>query len=133
LAVPPTMSAPASHYPSSSAPKAEADRFPTRLVLAVGLGALVIFALATWITYRVSEREIELALPAGPSAPPSEVGKDEIGLINQKLFEQQLEAQRKQTQQERRLSSYGWVDRDRGVIRIPIDEAMKKMVGDSGR
>ena len=127
------MSAPASHYPSSSVPKAEADRFPTRLVLAVGFAALAIFALATWITYRVSEREIELVLPAGPPPPPSEVGKDEIGLINQKLFEQQLDAQRKQTQQQQRLSSYGWVDRDRGVIRIPIDEAMKKMVGESGR
>jgi hypothetical protein len=25
----------------------------------------------------------------------------------------------------RRLESYGWVDRDRGVVRIPIEQAMK--------
>jgi len=27
--------------------------------------------------------------------------------------------------QERLLSTYGWVDQERGVVRIPIDEAMK--------
>jgi hypothetical protein len=27
--------------------------------------------------------------------------------------------------EERLLSSYGWVDQEQGVVRIPIDEAMK--------
>jgi hypothetical protein len=26
------------------------------------------------------------------------------------------------------LSSYGWIDKDRGVVRIPIEEAMKRTI-----
>jgi hypothetical protein len=29
--------------------------------------------------------------------------------------------------QDARLSSYGWVDRDKGIVRIPIEEAMRKL------
>jgi hypothetical protein len=28
------------------------------------------------------------------------------------------------------MTSYGWVDRDRGVVRLPIDRAMAKVVQD---
>lgn len=31
-------------------------------------------------------------------------------------------------QQEELLSSYGWIDESRGVARVPIDEAMKRLV-----
>jgi hypothetical protein len=30
-----------------------------------------------------------------------------------------------QAEQERALTSYGWVDKSRGVVRIPVEEAMK--------
>ena len=29
--------------------------------------------------------------------------------------------------EERELSTYGWIDRDRGTVRIPIDRAMKRI------
>lgn len=31
-------------------------------------------------------------------------------------------------EEEARLNSYGWVDRDHGIVHIPITEAMKKIV-----
>jgi len=33
-------------------------------------------------------------------------------------------------QERAELSSYGWVDRDKGVVRIPIERAMAKVVKD---
>lgn len=36
-------------------------------------------------------------------------------------------------EQERLLGSYGWVDRQAGVVRIPIDEAMRLFVERSSR
>lgn len=30
------------------------------------------------------------------------------------------------------LSTYGWVDRQKGVVRIPIEEAMQKFVAEGG-
>ena len=32
----------------------------------------------------------------------------------------------------RELGSYGWIDRDRGVVRIPIDEAMDRLLRRGG-
>ena len=40
-----------------------------------------------------------------------------------KAFEQDLRDLR--TAEDEQLKSYGWVDRNGGVVRIPIDEAMK--------
>jgi hypothetical protein len=31
------------------------------------------------------------------------------------------------------LNSYGWVDRQKGIVHIPIDQAMELMVRESGR
>jgi hypothetical protein len=31
-------------------------------------------------------------------------------------------------QQEKTLSTYGWVDQQKGIVRIPIEEAMKRVV-----
>jgi hypothetical protein len=33
-------------------------------------------------------------------------------------------------EEDREMTSYGWVDRDRGVVRIPIDRAMAKVAKD---
>ena len=61
-----------------------------------------------------------LALPAGTVLPPAprlqpspEVEMDEM-----------LAAE------ERELSSYGWVDRERGIVRIPIDEAIDRLAAE---
>jgi hypothetical protein len=31
------------------------------------------------------------------------------------------------------LNSYGWVDREKGVVRLPIDRAIEKLIEESGR
>lgn len=35
--------------------------------------------------------------------------------------------------QEGELSSYGWIDRNRGIVRLPIDRAMDLVVADYGK
>jgi hypothetical protein len=35
--------------------------------------------------------------------------------------------QRFMTQERSRLGSYGWVDKDHGIVHIPIDEAMRRI------
>jgi len=62
---------------------------------------------------------------------PSEIGRAEIGIVEQRLFELQLEAQRKRQEQLKRLNSYGWVDRQKGLIHLPIDRAIELMVSES--
>jgi hypothetical protein len=31
--------------------------------------------------------------------------------------------------EDKRLAGYGWVDREKGLVHIPIEEAMKKLAG----
>ncbi len=47
----------------------------------------------------------------------------------QQLFEASVRAQQKREAQRRRLESYGWVDRARGLVHIPIDRAMDLALG----
>ena len=72
-------------------------------VLAV-LGALLIVAALVWEMQRYTQ--------------PPPLGQDRVALRKKALAE--LRAQ-----EANELSSYGWVDQAKGVVRLPIAEAMK--------
>jgi hypothetical protein len=36
-------------------------------------------------------------------------------------------------QEDRILGSYAWVDKEKGVVRIPVEEAMRILVGREGK
>ena len=128
-----------SHGASAGAPahgrvRSEEDRISSGKVIAVGVGALVVFFLASFVTLsylRVQEGERPL-LPV-----PPEIGQSKIGLVEQQLFESAslgaaaralVEANRGAKDRDARrsrLESYGWVDRKAGVVRIPIARAME--------
>jgi hypothetical protein len=89
---------------------------------------LLIFFVATLWSVKISRREEQKIGPRPELIPtPREIGKPEIGMVNQRLFEHQLDAKHKRDDQLRRLNSYGWVDRDKQVIHIPIDQAMDRI------
>jgi len=60
-----------------------------------------------------------------PPAPPAL----EIQTINQTLIGKSAEGLEARAAAQRRLDSYGWVDRQRGVARIPIRRAMQLVAG----
>ena len=100
----------------------ERDRIPSRKILVIGIGSIVVFAIgviiATWML-QVRERKF---LPHGPPPLPPLAGEPKIGIVNQIPFaipSDFLDRQRE------RLSSYGWVDRARGQVHIPIERAMQ--------
>lgn len=102
--------------------RSEDDRIPSFPIIAVGVGALVVFFLASWATLsylRVREGDRPL-LPI-----PQELGQSKIGLVEQELFETSTRGRRDLEARRGRLGSYGWVDRKNGVVRIPIDRAME--------
>ena len=104
------------------------EHLPIGKVLAVAAIAAVIFLLSVlWAerTLRAENRTIE------PATIPPEVGRSQIGMVNQRLFELHEEAIKKRAEQERRLNSYGWVDRDKQIIHLPIERAMEQMAAES--
>ncbi|HVI76330.1 MAG TPA: hypothetical protein VM683_15195 [Anaeromyxobacteraceae bacterium] len=109
-------------------PPAEEDVVPSRRIALVGVGALIVFfvgSLAAGLGMRTLRRELN---PDGPAPIPAEVGKAKIGMIEQRLFEHANQGPAWRAQAERRLHSYGWADRERGIVHIPIDRAMELVV-----
>jgi hypothetical protein len=37
------------------------------------------------------------------------------------------------TEETEKLTTYGWGDREKGIVRIPIEEAMQKLIEEAGR
>lgn len=87
-----------------------------------GLGLAVFIvasvALSVWITFSLSEP----APPPGEPHIPIDPVAHQAGPGPQANPRQELEQLRQL--QDRRLHGYGWIDRDRGVVHIPIDRAM---------
>ncbi|AKU90247.1 hypothetical protein [Vulgatibacter incomptus] len=45
--------------------------------------------------------------------------------VNQSLIHVERNGQRIEAEQRRILEEYGWIDRERGIVRIPIDDAIR--------
>jgi hypothetical protein len=111
-----------------SATRAEPDRIGTPRILAVGVLALLLFLVASIVTIRFGLEDTRAALlPDGTPAPPSEIGKNKIGIVEQRLFEMAVEPADLRRAQAERLHGWGWVDRKAGVVHMPIEEAMARV------
>jgi hypothetical protein len=96
----------------------EAPGVNLRAVLLAGCGAMVLLAGAIvgfHAIYRWEVRGSSLPSPAQFPAPRPET--NEAAQLHGLLSEQRA-----------RLSGYAWADKEHGVVRIPIDRAMKLIV-----
>ncbi len=113
---------PREHQEQTHRPRAEEDVIPTATVLSVGIGALLLFFLASLVTVSY------LRMREGDRPPlpiPPEIGSSKIGVVEQQIFDLATRGQRDRAAQLERLGSYGWVDRRAGVVHIPIERAMQ--------
>jgi hypothetical protein len=96
----------------------EAPSVATRAVLftAIGLMAFLGISLVVLHFYYRAQIDQEVFEPPTPFAKPQLQTNDVADLA--KL----------QVEQRGRLGAYRWVDRDNGIIAIPIEEAMKRIV-----
>jgi hypothetical protein len=106
-------------------PPAEEDRVPSGRIIAVGAAALIVFTLGSVAAGVGMVAMRKTVNPEGDHAPPAEAGKPKIGMIEQRLFEHSNMGVAWREGQQRRLGSFGWVDKQKGVAHIPIDQAME--------
>jgi len=117
----------ATHDPTASAEhghgvRSEEDRVPSVRLVLVGVAALLVFFVGSFLTAsyeRARERE------SGPIVVPPELGQNKIGLVEQQTFDLVVRGERARARQLERLGSTGWLDRQAGIAHIPIDEAMR--------
>jgi hypothetical protein len=123
-----------SHEPSHSTehmspPQAQAEEsIHWGKVIGIGVGAIVLFTVATLIAYRfMVMREKELQ-PLGPDPIAAQIGQTEIGIVDQVPFDVTRSFPAYRDDRNRRLESWGWVDRKAGIVHMPIEEAMELVV-----
>ena len=107
-------------------PRSENDRVDSRAVLLVGFTALAVFIVASALTIGWARHSRAVTPQA---ALPDEVGRSKVGLVEQQLFGTSLRGARDRAAQQARLDGYGWVDREAGVVHIPIARAMELVAG----
>jgi hypothetical protein len=112
---------------SFTPPPPEREALPGRQV-ALGIGVSLVFVAACLLVARGWEL---YGIPSNP-APPARVGESEIGRVFQRPFALEDTAKRSKAEQREQLDSYGWVDREHGIIHIPIERAMQAVVATEG-
>jgi hypothetical protein len=116
-----------SHDAHSSGDEADQDKIDFKKVIAVGVVSLVIFALASWWAASILRSERTALGPQAEWKAPTELGNAEIGIVDQVPFEGDQRLQKWKTERADWLNGYGWVDRARGVVHIPIERAMEEL------
>jgi hypothetical protein len=102
--------------------RSEEDRISTGTILVVGVGSLLVFLVAGWLAVAyLHARQAE----HGPVAMPSEAGRSKVGMVEQDFFDVAVRGTRQKAQKLERLGSWGWVDREAGVVHMPIERAME--------
>jgi hypothetical protein len=96
-------------------------RFGLILAVVTVLTAVLLYPVFGWLRTREGRQD--------PPAPP--MGRQAPGRLPpeprlQVAPPQELEAARREADQV--LQSYGWVDEDKGIVRIPIEDAMRLLV-----
>ena len=94
-------------------------------VIAIGVVSLAIFAVSTWWAATILTRETKRNEQAtGVVYHPQRVEHEEIGIVDQVPFSVDTRLHRWRAEHNARLNGYGWVDRDKGVAHVPIEQAM---------
>ncbi|AGP37897.1 hypothetical protein BE04_07580 [Sorangium cellulosum] len=117
----------------------EEDLLPWRRILAVAFAVVVIFfILGVWSWVLLRGREAELR-PAGRSLARAREGFEPRGVVagvDQRVFQRETVGEEgfgKMLNRRKReeLGRFGWADRGRGIVQIPIEDAMNLVVEES--
>ncbi len=101
----------------------EPDRLSTTTVIVIGIvSALVTIASILLSSELLIQRENALHPGLREEAPASAAPRA-IGMLEQTLIREDCYGKRLAEDQRAELGRYGWVDRDQGLVSIPIERA----------
>lgn len=112
----------------------EEDVISWRLVLRGALAAFVMAAVLVFVAWRSVAASEQKFRPSGRFPEKALTERRQVSEVHQDLLEsapgfgQLLDAKK-----QRELSTYGWVDREHRIARIPIDLAMDAVVEENRR
>ncbi|AFE07012.1 hypothetical protein COCOR_06611 [Corallococcus coralloides DSM 2259] len=106
---------------------AEEDHLVMGKIIGVGVGAMVLFLVGAVWAWRIQVVTMEEAQPNGPPPRPAAVGQYEVGIVNQRLFEQDWRAAEKIGGQHQALKN-GWGDQPGVTAHKSLEQAMGQVI-----
>lgn len=97
-------------------------------VVGVGVAALLLFSAASYGAYRLQRA----SRPDPEATPPVTLGTPDVGRSYVQPFSLEDRADAEGRAARARLDAYGWVDRDAGVIHVPVERAMDALAAGQG-
>jgi hypothetical protein len=105
------------------------DGINVKKIIAVGAVSLFIFAVSALIAHLIMRNDLAKLEAGGLPPKPAAIGREEIGIVDQVEFEGDHRLEDWRNAKKKRLNSYGWSDRNRQLIHIPINQAIEELIG----
>jgi hypothetical protein len=106
------------------------ESLPVALLTAVAVVGLLVFAVGVFWAMKIQESVVaEIEHAQGEHREAEQVGRQEIGIVDQTLFERETRAADMRASTQQRLQSAGWVSQRQQIVHIPITEAMQAVAG----
>lgn len=120
------MSGPSPHHDHEGA----SDEIAYGKVIIIGLASLLIFAGSVWWASAILRHETKKNEEAtGETYRPHRITQEEIGIVDQVPFSTDTRLHRWRAEHNAKLNGYGWVDREKGIVHVPIERAMDAIAG----
>jgi hypothetical protein len=99
-------------------------------VIAVGVVSLAIFAASVvWASVILSHETKKNEQATGAIHRPARITEEEIGIVDQVPFATDTRLHRWRAEHNAKLNGYGWIDREKGIVHVPIERAMDAIAG----
>lgn len=105
-------------------PPHDPEGIPWRKVTVVAMIALSFYTIGTiiaWLQLRYLQKGRTVSIP-------EYIGKPRINMLIQPLFDLETASYQQHRRERLRLSSYGWSDRESGMIHVPVERAMEELI-----
>jgi hypothetical protein len=94
-------------------------------IVITGAALAVVVALVGLIVYGMFRYLASRPVSRGVSNPMAETNQQQVPPEPRVDDHPQMELQQLRDEEDHLLSTYGWVDKEKGIVRIPIDRAME--------
>src|SRR5688572_30070582 len=95
-------------------------------IIVVGVVSLVVFALSVVVAWWILRDDTAAFTERGMAPQMRGLSKQtEVGIIDMAHFDSDDRLEVWRAEKAKTLSSYGWADRAKGLVHIPIEEALK--------
>jgi hypothetical protein len=125
------MSHESEHTPHQRSTEEASAGINMKIIVGVGIVSVVIFAVSAWVAFVILKKgTADLEAQYGKSKDRV-VGQAEIGIVDNIHFDTDHRLQDFRKRTDHALNSFGWSDRSKGLVRVPIGDAIHKVIAEN--